>query len=548
LEEQLIKLHQKIYRYTKKRANKLFEEPTPLLKKYQRDQKRYSKRSFKFTQLKTLLKNLDSSQIIFLGDFHTLDQNSRNFERILNSLLQLKDKKLILGLEIVHAQNQEFIDAFLNEDLTELEFLESVQYENSWQFPWSHYKNLFQVAKNNQLQIFGLNSHGDLRERDKFAAQKIYEIKKNDPDSILLILFGELHIVPNKIPHDTSVLFEKNSKNIPKITIIHQNLDSITNKQNSFWNFKEKILQFSDNEYSLQNTPPWVKYESLIQWYENFNEDPDFDFHEIVIKKGYRIMGEDAQSNFIFISREILKFLNPQYLDVSNKELVNYHILDMGKINQCSKKINQIKKYNLKKFYTYLLTSGEMFLIPSSNDYYIGHYGLNRFCSLVGHHIMKIIYNYHFQYGANNQHQYNYIDQLIIKYRPSPYKFLYFTQLQILAYLSSKIINPFKKCELYLNLKGNHEDCLKIIDEKFSIKRHLEKYSLEKIYQSGKIVGNFLGEFLYSRLAHKKLSEQEKEILILQLMSPWTEEEIFLKVKKKILQNTNYKKSKKNLF
>ena len=72
-------------------------------------------------------------------------------------------------MEIVHQKNQEEITRYLNGTITELEFLEGINYHESWRFPWNHYKTFFDLAKKKNFEIIALNSEGTLKERDEIA-------------------------------------------------------------------------------------------------------------------------------------------------------------------------------------------------------------------------------------------------------------------------------------------------------------------------------------------------------------------------------------------
>ena len=165
---------------------------------------------------------------------------------------------MIICLEFVSQDDQIYIEQFLNEQITEREFLESINYKDSWRFPWNHYKDFFELSKKNNFKIYGLNSEGSLSERDKSAARSISKLHQHNPDSQIFVLFGELHIFPDKLPKDVEELTPSEIDQV----IIHQNIDEI------YWQQIEKspsqrpessIVKILDNEFSLQNSPPWVK-------------------------------------------------------------------------------------------------------------------------------------------------------------------------------------------------------------------------------------------------------------------------------------------------
>ena len=255
------------------------------LRSYRSAQKRYAKRKFNYSNLDELIKNISQSQVVYLGDFHTFDQSSRNLKRLILHLLEEK-QTFSLGVELIHTKHQQFIDAFLDHHITEKEFLEMVEYDESWKFPWKYYAPFFETAKKNRLRVLALNSYGNLSERDSHAASIISDHLKKNPDERLLILFGELHLLPNKLPQKV----KKPMKSFPRFrqTIIHQNIDDV------FWSKHyenegsiEQIIKFNEDEFSLQTSPPWIKYESMIHWYESVYDDPEFFIHDYVIDQSF---------------------------------------------------------------------------------------------------------------------------------------------------------------------------------------------------------------------------------------------------------------------
>jgi hypothetical protein len=260
-------LHKSIYKHLKKRAQGLEGGVSRELKSYQRNQRKYAKRPFKTVDADELFKAIRSSQVVFLGDFHSFDQNSRNLERLTRELIKQKNK-FCLGVELVQEKNQESIEKYLKHQITELEFLEEIEYHDSWRFPWTYYRPFFEMARKHQLPIIGLNSEGNLQERDHRAAEILGSFIENNPQERMLVLIGELHIVPNKLPEKVAKKVENTLPDY-KATIIHQNLDEV------YWKLHEieiekhnQIIQFNEWEYSLQTSPPWIKYESMIYWYE----------------------------------------------------------------------------------------------------------------------------------------------------------------------------------------------------------------------------------------------------------------------------------------
>ncbi|RLA65521.1 MAG: hypothetical protein DRQ88_09035 [Epsilonproteobacteria bacterium] len=467
----------------KKKALSFEGKITDELKSYRRAQKRYANRSFETSTLIELFESIEDANIIFLGDFHTFDQNTKNFERILKALIK-KDKKLAFGLEFIFASKQKYIDLYLAGHLSELEFLESIDYFQSWRFPWKHYSFLFNFAKKNRVPILALNSNGTLDKRDQFASDHISYFLKDNPEYKMLVLFGELHIMPNKIPKLVTKSLGPDFKQL----IIHQNLDDV------FWKLNESsIIRFNELEFSLQASPPWIKYESMIYWLENILEDPEFDLHEYILEKKGNLNSGDLSEKFLFLCLKINEGLS---LDLEVSKLENFNIFDYHQMEIVLEKLNKNNK--LDYFYKKLITNGKSFCIPESSDYYLPNSSVNKVSMIIGLHLKNIL-NESVPLSENNSDF-----------------FCRFIGNFFIAHFCSKILNPYKKCDLYLDLLKNmassgytqeekvfYKSSIKILNDlsnNIDISTIIEGQDFYVLYSLAEIIGPLLGDIYYQNI------------------------------------------------
>jgi hypothetical protein len=534
LKLEITNLRRKIYEHLKQKALGHEGGQSKELKAYQKDQENFSLREFQASNIDELLNSVSNSKTIYLGDFHTFDQNIRNVLRILKVLIN-KSNDCIVALEMVDARYQFYIDTYLEGHITDLEFLESIDYHDSWRFPWTHYKLIFELAKEHNIKIIGLNTAGTLSERDKFAAGLIQRTHKSYPDTQVLVVYGELHISPDKIPQ----LVSNEDKSLTH-TIIHQNLDEVYWKQIEN-NDNNKVIKFNENEFCINSAPPWIKYESMIYWYENLCDDPEFDIHEYIIENGKKIFSEDTHENFFHICHEMIKAIK---IDFDIDELEDFNLLDHTSLEFVEEKIYNYENSALSNFYQHLIYTGQSFRLPDHKTFYCSSYSMNRIAYLAGIHI------YHYFLNQNNRNAFE-----ILNDGSQEEKFVHFTLESLFAFFFSKVINPHRKCEMYIDLrhfqaKAEHDHKKKVIKaaieslDDSSLQGKFKNFHLHTIHESALFVGHILGEYLYEHVFNlNKAINLESDFL-----NTTPDNFSFQRVKKILLKGTPYKKHQKRYF
>jgi len=534
-------IHKSIYRYLKNKANNLEGKPSPSLLTYQKDQHKSALRKFSDSTMKELFSSIEDSDIIYLGDFHTFDQSTRNLERLIR-ILTSKQNDFAIGLEFVHSNNQKYIDYYINNHITELEFLESINYTESWRFPWTYYKKFFEIAREEDIPIIALNTEGSLKSRDQKAARVIAKYHKENPDKKILILFGEYHIVNNKLP--LKVLNSTNKSVIQ--TIIHQNLDEV------YWSLvkenklkKDKVVKFNSREFALITSAPWLKYESQIYWYEHLSEDPDFDIHEYIIETGAINFSDNVPDNFLFICEEVHRAFGAK---IKKRNLDDFHLYDHINLDRVQLKLEKINNKGLVTFYNNLIKRGRSFRLPQSNHYFCPNYSINRVSYLAGVHVHNL---------ALKEKKFRPIDLLTSRKRSEI--FVYFLYQCISGYFASKLINPYRKCDMYADykkqLRQNHikqskknsiKAALKLLDTDQPIKEHLKGIPTNGIFSAARMLGHIFADTLFDNYYVKNKDEMKDALKI--IYSTDLSDESFNQLKDIVLKDFDYKTSSKRAF
>ena len=525
----ILKLRKSIFNNLKAKAYS-YEETSEELALYLADQVEASKRRFQLSSFEELSHTVLGSRVIYLGDFHTFDQNVRNVLRIVKHIIS-KQSQCVLGLEMVSSKHQLYIDTYIDGHLTDLEFLECINYSHSWRFPWTHYKLIFELAKKHKLKVLGLNTAGSLQTRDEYAAKLISKCLNSNSETKMLVLYGELHITYNKIP---SILKSK----IPdvKFTVIHQNLDEV------YWKLiresqEQGIVKFTQEEYCIISAPPWIKYESMIYWYENVSDDPDFDIHEYIIETGAKIFTEDTSENFLGISLEMIRHLQ---LGKIEEEIENFNLYDHSNLEYIEQVLVDNVSLTLNRFYQKLITNNISFRLPTSSTFYCSSYSMNRIAYLAGIHILHI-------YLEKN----SIFSKDVLNSKSNNKKFMLFVYESLFGYLFSKIINPHRKCEMYLDI----QDSLTSLDSitynmaylfmnTNDSSQILKGKKVFQIYKCSQLIGHILGEYSYI-----KLNEKNSQINLNKFLRTISlDKKSFLQTIEHILEDINYKTHRKRYF
>lgn len=526
MKDGIINLRKQIFNTLKEKAYSYEGNLSQELKDYKKNQSKLSDRPYLNSSIEDLLSSVNDSSVIYLGDFHTFDQNIRNVLRIIKQLV-LNEQQCIVSLEMVEAKYQLYIDSYLDGHITDLEFLESIEYHDSWRFPWSHYKQIFELAKKNNIRVVGLNTEGSLSQRDKFAAKLIKSIITKDNISKVLVVYGELHISNNKIPK--LVNFDQKLKQ----TIIHQNLDEVYWKQVKSDQSSE-VIKFSDNEFCINSAPPWIKYESMIYWYENLCDDPDFDIHEYIIEKGKKIFGDDTQDNFQLLCLQLIKASN---LDDESIDYENYNLYDHTRLEFIEDSLLELKDIKQIEFYSALIAKGNSFKLPNKNSYYCSSYSVNRLAYLSGIHIFHSYKEDQLSVIASIFENKNEDRVIAIIYE------------YLFAYFFSKVMNPHRKCSLYKDFIKDQNTC-----NSFKICRNiLDKSSLTDIVSNNTVedlifasidTGHLLGEYFYNLTTSDTSKIEVKDFLRNLKFNDFS----FQTIKKMILSSFDYKNHSKKYF
>ena len=101
-----------------------------------------------------MIKQLSNADVVLFGELHNNPISHWLELQVTKDMYNLKGASLVLGAEMIEADNQEFLNAYLNGDLSEKDFVDT---SRLWRNYKTDYRPLVEFAKDNQLQFIATN-------------------------------------------------------------------------------------------------------------------------------------------------------------------------------------------------------------------------------------------------------------------------------------------------------------------------------------------------------------------------------------------------------
>ncbi len=484
-----IQLRHDLYEQVQKHVMALLGESSAGLRRYQKEYEKEFSGPWKPTRREKLLNSLQKARVVWLGDFHALQQSQKAQLRILKALPSTKN--VCLGVECIEARHQGALDRYLQGKLSEREFLKAVEWKRSWGFPWEHYKPLFRWAIKYKVRIFALNlrteknSAQSLKERDEFSGRKIAEILKKAPQMQMFVIYGDLHLARKHLPK----VVERNL-NTKNFAYVFQNPEKIY-----FQLLKKEIehqvdvVDLSGNRFCLVSVPPWVKWQNYLLYLESQYDksfDDDLDLTDYVANY-VKLIGEDLGVS-----------VSTDHFSVASAK-------DRGAWNQIQKALSE-KELEIVRSW---IEDGRSFFLPESGIGYLGRPSVNSAAQLA----MSIV-------SASISGQKKIPSQF-------PRDFVRTIWMEAVQYFGTKLINPKRKTDTLGDVKATlaarnptdqgKEAMQLALNQKMLELLHLSQGRRErellrprkkKAYlEAARILGGITGEKLYFAYRRKLLSK-----------------------------------------
>ncbi|MFH1262180.1 MAG: ChaN family lipoprotein [Pseudomonadota bacterium] len=439
--EQLLRLQRDTFSRLEEALRSRQMRETRQLRNYRRPYDR-EVRSYRRVSCKSeLLEKVLDASIVYCGDYHTLRQAQRTPIRILREVLPERD--VHLALEMVPQSCEKLANDYIRKRIDESRFLDGMNYRERWGFPWAHYRQLFVFAREHGIRIVALNSdQGDrleLTARDELAAELIVRHALALPDVLIFALYGDLHVARAHIPARVEKLLRKHGIRRKTLTVF-QNSEPI------YWDLAEKemeervdVVEITAHSYCILSAAPWIKWQSYQSWLEDQSDLLDDS------------SAEDAEPAPDYY-HQILDLADRigRFLELVPAELEQFSVLtakDVRIIDEINTYCEECEHHHptLAALIRSEVVENGSSLFPEHSVLYLGDVSENRAAEKAAQLLVSKLTPRFSVYGHGT-------DRKEIFYR--------LVLWEAIAYFGSKIVNPKRKCDRYLDferlLKQHH--------------------------------------------------------------------------------------------
>ncbi|WP_246845026.1 ChaN family lipoprotein [Bdellovibrio sp. NC01] len=431
--EKWIRIRKDLYLQMQKQVRHRLGEDTPELMRYHKVYDQEFSKKWQAATKEDLWSQIQNSQIVLIGDFHALHQSQKAQVRILRALPP--GRPVSLAVEFFEAADQEKIDKYLAGRLSEKEFLKGVQWQTRWGFPWEHYRPLMRWAQKNKVRVYGINKSykkrnaTTLKSRDVFAGKKVAEIVKANPEHLVFVIYGDLHLAGAHIPQEiVNCLGKPSAKKILRIfqnaekiyfQLLKQDLEATTD-----------LVRLSQNTFCLMSVPPWVKWQNYLMYLEQtydrvlFESEDDDDWDD------------DDEEEELDYSDHV-----GRYVQIISEELgqpVSTANLSVYTAHDSAFWVQAREKYDAKKlkWIEALIADEVSFYLPEIEAAYLARASVNHAATLA----MQFV---HAQLAGRK-----------LLFTDMPKDFLRLIWIEAISYFGSKIINHKRKTDTIADIKA----------------------------------------------------------------------------------------------
>ncbi len=471
------------------------------------------RRKYRVSSKSEILAEIDSADIVYGGDFHAHGPAQRTHLKILRHLAV--ERPLILALECFEARSQKWLDAYQAGRLDIATLRLRTKWDESWGFPWEHYRPLIELAKKKNWRIEaigvpqeGTAGPGGLARQDREMAKRLRHLVLTRPAALIYVVIGELHL--SCLP----AVFRKEMGRVHRLreVAIHINAEAV------YFELASKGLEHSVDvvryaaslqrdpviRFGVISSPPWVPWQSYLlhldhaielNWEQGVDDDED----------SADCDPTDHIRRFVeWIAQDLGLSLKSAGFNVS--EMAVYRPSD----TRLWRKIETQLKGTQREIARRMLLRGRSFVLPELGVGCLAQLTVNHAAHLAG----------------------EYLQCMLSKRKRAPWRFPRDFQgailVEALAYFGSKLINHKRQAETIHDLRSELESIPATDEGRDALRLALDQRMAELVYfhqgrrrkrsvkpahpsaylEASLILGRMFGERLYGAYQGRKLNKK----------------------------------------
>ncbi|MBI3099678.1 MAG: ChaN family lipoprotein [Planctomycetes bacterium] len=281
--EELLAMQKRLVTRLKRRIAEMLESESPEIAAYAAEYQAGLGNYAAVSSKAELAARMVESDLVYIGDYHTLRQAQKIPIRLLETVLTHPDfagrkRPVVLGLEMFRATDQGKVDAYMEGRLPESDFLTAIDYSGTWGFPWVHYRTILEFAKARGIRVLAANAEvppgkNRLGRRDTAVAEVIAHARAASPAALFVFLFGDLHVAESHLPSRVDEALSRRGAPPARRLVVYQNEESI------YWQLAEAgheqkvdVVKVNDRAYVVMNATPLHKLQSYLNWQDHHEE------------------------------------------------------------------------------------------------------------------------------------------------------------------------------------------------------------------------------------------------------------------------------------
>jgi uncharacterized iron-regulated protein len=416
-ENDILTIRWNYYKKIRSQVESILGNTSKELKNYTKQYEDELKRcQYRYVTSGAFFKDVEKSDIMLVGDFHAQPQSARSLLRICR---KMGGENVVLALECFSSKDQKHIDAYLAGDISEQDFLKSIEWGKNWGFPWEHTRALMKWAMTHHVPVYGMNIYGPkatLKLRDRHFAKVICAVQTKHKKKTVLTQVGDFHLAKKHLPAELKKL---NRRLV--VHSIYQSPDALyfrtlqKNKSRALSQKSSDFLDLNDNRWALMTVVPWVKWQDYLLFLES-GFDKSIEVDEIDITD--------------HVDRFINLVCNSIQLKLDNQNLSVYTSQE-APLEKALKKLNPVVRRKVKQD----LKSNASFYIPELEMGVVSRLTVNHIARVAAQYIL-------FKTGVYTE--------TIVDLQNN---FLKLIWLEMLTYFMTKLVNPKRKTDTLSDIR-----------------------------------------------------------------------------------------------